>query len=40
MEHLGDIVAMYDDEIERPYVIAAIGNLGGKQAQEFCSADG
>lgn len=35
VEHLGDIVAMYDDEIVRPYVIAAIGNLGGKQAQEF-----
>ncbi len=32
---LGDVVGMYDDEIVRPYVIAAIGNLGGKQAQEF-----
>lgn len=32
---LGDIVAMYDDEAVRPYVIAAVGNLGGKQAQEF-----
>jgi HEAT repeat protein len=32
---LGDIVAMYDDEIVRPYVVAAVGNLGGKQAQEF-----
>jgi HEAT repeat protein len=34
-EHLGDIVAMYDDETVRPYVVAAVGNLGGKQAQEF-----
>lgn len=34
-EHLGDIIAMFDDETVRPYVVAAIGNLGGKQAQEF-----
>lgn len=32
---LGDIIAMYDDEPVRPYVVAAIGNIGGKQAQEF-----
>ncbi|MCU0424410.1 MAG: HEAT repeat domain-containing protein [Candidatus Kapabacteria bacterium] len=32
---LGDIIAMYDDEAVRPYVVAAIGNIGGKQAQEF-----
>jgi HEAT repeat protein len=32
---LGDIVGMYDDEAVRPYVIAAIGHIGGKQAQEF-----
>lgn len=32
---LGDIIAMYDDESVRPYVIGAVGHLGGKHAQEF-----
>mgnify|MGYP002784574704 CR=1 FL=1 len=32
---LGDIIAMYDDEPVRPYVVAAVGNIGGKQAQDF-----
>jgi HEAT repeat protein len=32
---LGDIIAMYDDEAVKPYVIGAVGHIGGKQAQEF-----
>jgi HEAT repeat protein len=32
---LGDIIGMYDDEAVRPYVIAAVGCIGGKHAQEF-----
>lgn len=32
---LGDIIAMYDDESVKPYVIGAVGHIGGKHAQEF-----
>jgi HEAT repeat protein len=32
---LGDIIAMYDDEAVQPYVISAVGHIGGKHAQEF-----
>lgn len=32
---LGDIIAMYDDEAVKPYVIGAVGHIGGKHAQEF-----
>ncbi|MDW8219408.1 MAG: HEAT repeat domain-containing protein [Bacteroidota bacterium] len=34
-ELLGDIIAMYDDETVRPYVVAAAGSIGGKHAQDF-----
>ncbi len=32
---LGDIIGMYDDEAVKPYVIGAVGHIGGKHAQEF-----
>jgi HEAT repeat protein len=32
---LGDVIAMYDDEVVQPYVIGAVGHIGGKHGQEF-----
>jgi HEAT repeat protein len=32
---LGDVIGMYDDEAVQPYVIGAVGHIGGKHAQEF-----